>query len=131
LYETKDANEKSGAMEITDATHVHELNDRSGSVPDERIGHFSRNVYTFSGGEAGLHHALCVHRSLPNHSPYQRRAIIVRFMPKTPSIQSALELCDRDAKPIVQAGKSFSWVELPAIATKNCNKNTPLMLVKK
>eukprot|EP01006_Ploeotia_vitrea_P003895 TRINITY_DN113465_c0_g1_i1.p1 TRINITY_DN113465_c0_g1~~TRINITY_DN113465_c0_g1_i1.p1 ORF type:complete len:295 (-),score=17.79 TRINITY_DN113465_c0_g1_i1:37-888(-) len=128
-----DTDASNGAMEMCCGTQHQLLNDRSASVPSHLLDSFTKEVYSFKAGEAGLHSSLAVHRSLPNNSPNVRRAVIVRFLPLTPTIQQlkAQHPVPQEPPFLSTHSNKFSWHKLPPQCTKGCPKNTPLQLSRR
>mmetsp|Transcript_89729 Transcript_89729/g.159486 ORF Transcript_89729/g.159486 Transcript_89729/m.159486 type:complete len:289 (+) Transcript_89729:27-893(+) len=83
-----DATAETGGMQMVPGRH-HEL--IGGVVPPLAIldaaVHGEAFEYKLAPGQAGLHHPLTPHRSLPNLSRHRRRAFLVRFVPWSASLE--------------------------------------------
>eukprot|EP00931_Biecheleriopsis_adriatica_P118709 TRINITY_DN94051_c0_g1_i1.p1 TRINITY_DN94051_c0_g1~~TRINITY_DN94051_c0_g1_i1.p1 ORF type:complete len:299 (+),score=57.87 TRINITY_DN94051_c0_g1_i1:25-897(+) len=89
------ASRESGGMEMVPGRHRELI---GGSVPRLSIvgaaAHGDAVEYRLEAGQAGLHHPLTPHRSLPNRGVHQRRAFLIRFVPWSLAIAEKCTLTD-------------------------------------
>lgn len=82
-----EASPESGGMEMVRARH-RELMGMSSAIPESALEGSERVPYNLQPGQAGLHHPLAPHRSLPNTTDRPRRAFLFRFAPWTEALQA-------------------------------------------
>lgn len=104
------ASSETGGMEMVPGRHRELL---GAAVPQLAIldaaAHGHAVEYKLLPGQAGVHHPLTPHRSMPNSSPHRRRAFLVRFVPWSDAVAATCDTAASDLAWHSEPSGKYCW----------------------